>query len=100
MPLSNQTNTGSRQQLSDQSNQQQQQMDVKLVYATKQNNSDEPIEMAFAVKDPTTGTEKIVKAENIYGQDLFELTQEGQYWLNNHSQPVIRTVAQRGQKAA
>jgi hypothetical protein len=68
----------------------------KLVYATRQNHHEDPVELAFAVTDPATGSEKIITVNNIDSLTLFESTQEGQQWVQQvkqQSQRNIRRVA-------
>ena len=60
--------------------QEQTTLNVKLVYFTKQNSPDEPVQVAFAVTDDQ-GKEEIITGEVPYSYDLFHLFQENG-WLN------------------
>ena len=60
--------------------QEQNTLNVKLVHFTKQNSSDEPVQLAFAVTDDQ-GKEEIITGEVPYSYDLFHLFQENG-WLN------------------
>jgi hypothetical protein len=60
--------------------QEQETLNVRLVHFTKQNSSDEPVQVAFSVIDDQ-GTEEIVTGEIPYTYDLFKLFQENG-WLN------------------
>ena len=60
--------------------QEQETLNVKLVHFTKQNSSEEPIQVAFSVIDDQ-GKEEIVTGEVPYTYDLFHLFQENG-WLN------------------
>jgi hypothetical protein len=60
--------------------QEQETLNVKLVHFTKQNSSDEPVQVAFAVVDDQ-GKEEIITGEIPYSYDLFRLLQENG-WLN------------------
>ena len=53
-------------------NQEQPTLNVKLVYFTKQNSPDEPVQVAFAVTDEQ-GKEEIITGEVPYTYDLFHL---------------------------
>jgi hypothetical protein len=63
-----------------QSSQEQETLNVKLVHFTKQNSSDEPVQVAFSVVDDQ-GREEIITGEIPYSYDLFRLFQENG-WLN------------------
>ena len=58
----------------------QETLNVKLVHFTKQNASDEPVQVAFSVVDDQ-GKEEIITGEIPYSYDLFRLLQENG-WLN------------------
>jgi hypothetical protein len=60
--------------------QEQETLNVKLVHFTKQNSSDEPVQVAFSVIDDQ-GKEEIITGEIPYSADLFKLLQENG-WLN------------------
>ena len=60
--------------------QEQETLNVKLVHFTKQNSSDEPVQVAFAVTDDQ-GKEEIITGEIPYTYELFRLLQENN-WLN------------------
>jgi hypothetical protein len=60
--------------------QEQETLNVRLVHFTKQNSSDEPVQVAFSVIDDQ-GREEIVTGEIPYTYDLFKLFQENG-WLN------------------
>ena len=60
--------------------QEQETLNVKLVHFTKQNSSDEPVQVAFSVIDDQ-GKEEIITGEIPYSADLFRLLQENG-WLN------------------
>jgi len=60
--------------------QEQETLNVKLVHFTKQNSSDEPVQVAFSVIDDQ-GKEEIITGEIPYSYDLFRLLQENG-WLN------------------
>jgi hypothetical protein len=60
--------------------QEQETLNVKLVHFTKQNSSDEPVQVAFSVVDDQ-GKEEIITGEIPYSYDLFRLLQENG-WLN------------------
>ena len=60
--------------------QEQETLNVKLVHFTKQNASDEPVQVAFSVIDDQ-GKEEIITGEVPYTYDLFKLFQENG-WLN------------------
>jgi hypothetical protein len=60
--------------------QEQETLNVKLVHFTKQNSSDEPVQLAFSVVDEQ-GKEEIITGEIPYSYDLFRLCQENG-WLN------------------
>ena len=55
-------------------------LNIKLVYFTKQNSPDEPVQVAFALTDEQ-GKEEIITGEVPYTSDLFHLLQENG-WLN------------------
>jgi hypothetical protein len=93
MPLSNmQQQQGSSTGVSQSSD-----YNPKLVYATKQNHHQDPVELIFAVQNPQTGSEETVKCY-LTQQDvaqIFESTQEGQQWLNSNKQQGIRSIRSR-----
>lgn len=60
--------------------QEQETLNVKLVHFTKQNSSDEPVQVAFSVIDDQ-GKEEIITGEIPYTFELFRLMQENG-WLN------------------
>jgi len=60
--------------------QEQETLNVKLVHFTKQNSSDEPVQVAFSVIDDQ-GKEEIITGEIPYTFELFRLLQENG-WLN------------------
>jgi hypothetical protein len=60
--------------------QEQETLNVKLVHFTKQNSTDEPVQVAFSVVDDQ-GKEDIITGEIPYTYDLFKLFQENG-WLN------------------
>jgi hypothetical protein len=60
--------------------QEQETLNVKLVHFTKQNSSEEPVQVAFSVIDDQ-GKEEIITGEIPYSYDLFRLLQENG-WLN------------------
>ncbi len=60
--------------------QEQETLNVKLVHFTKQNSSDEPVQVAFSVVDDQ-GKEEIITGEIPYTYDLFKLFHENG-WLN------------------
>ncbi|HTU40566.1 MAG TPA: hypothetical protein VMF10_02580 [Candidatus Aquilonibacter sp.] len=60
--------------------QEQETLNVKLVHFTKQNSSDEPVQVAFSVVDDQ-GKEEIITGEIPYTFELFRLLQENG-WLN------------------
>jgi hypothetical protein len=60
--------------------QEQETLNVRLVHFTKQNSSDEPVQVAFSVVDDQ-GKEEIITGEIPYTYDLFKLFQENG-WLN------------------
>jgi hypothetical protein len=60
--------------------QEQETLNVKLVHFTKQNSSEEPVQLAFSVTDDQ-GKEEIITGEIPYSYDLFRLLQENG-WLN------------------
>jgi hypothetical protein len=60
--------------------QEQETLNVKLVHFTKQNSSDEPVQVAFSVVDDQ-GKEEIITGEIPYTYDLLKLFQENG-WLN------------------
>ena len=60
--------------------QEQDTLNVKLVHFTKQNSTDEPVQVAFSVVDDQ-GKEEIITGEIPYSYDLFRLFQENG-WLN------------------
>jgi len=60
--------------------QEQETLNVKLVHFTKQNSTDEPVQVAFSVTDDQ-GREEIITGEIPYALDLFKIFQE-QGWLN------------------
>ena len=60
--------------------QEQETLNVKLVHFTKQNSSDEPVQVAFSVVDDQ-GKEEIITGEIPYSYDLFRIFQENG-WLN------------------
>jgi len=60
--------------------QEQETLNVKLVHFTKQNSSDEPVQVAFSVIDDQ-GKEEIITGEIPYTYELFRLMQENG-WLN------------------
>ncbi len=60
--------------------QEQETLNVKLVHFTKQNSSEEPVQVAFSVTDDQ-GKEEIITGEIPYSYDLFRLLQENG-WLN------------------
>jgi hypothetical protein len=60
--------------------QEQETLNVKLVHFTKQNSSDEPVQVAFSVIDDQ-GKEEIITGEIPYSYDLFRLLQDNG-WLN------------------
>ena len=60
--------------------QEQETLNVKLVHFTKQNSSDEPVQVAFSVVDDQ-GKEDIITGEIPYTYDLFKLFHENG-WLN------------------
>jgi hypothetical protein len=60
--------------------QEQETLNVKLVHFTKQNSSDEPVQVAFSVVDDQ-GKEEIITGEIPYSYDLFRILQENA-WLN------------------
>ncbi len=55
--------------------QEQETLNVKLVHFTKQNSSDEPVQVAFSVVDDQ-GKEEIITGEIPYTYDLFKLFHE------------------------
>lgn len=61
-------------------NQEQETLNVKLVHFTKQNSSDEPVQVAFSVIDDQ-GKEEIITGEIPYSAELFRVFQENG-WLN------------------
>lgn len=60
--------------------QEQETLNIKLIHFTKQNSSDEPVQVAFSVIDDQ-GKEEIITGEIPYSYDLFRLLQENG-WLN------------------
>lgn len=64
----------------------------KLVYATKQNHHDDPVEIVFAVTNQETGSEETIKCEIPNVNELFEMTEEGQRWLNQQRSTGIRNI--------
>jgi hypothetical protein len=60
--------------------QEQETLNVKLVHFTKQNSSDEPVQVAFSVIDDQ-GKEEIITGEIPYSSELFKVLQENG-WLN------------------
>ena len=60
--------------------QEQDTLNVKLVHFTKQNSSDEPVQVAFSVIDEQ-GREEIITGEIPYSSELFRVFQENG-WLN------------------
>jgi hypothetical protein len=60
--------------------QEQETLNVKLVHFTKQNSSDEPVQVAFSVVDDQ-GKEEIITGEIPYAYDLFKLFHENG-WVN------------------
>jgi hypothetical protein len=58
----------------------QETLNVKLVHFTKQNSTDEPVQVAFSVIDDQ-GKEEIITGEIPYSYELFRLLQENG-WLN------------------
>ena len=60
--------------------QEQETLNVKLVHFTKQNSSEEPVQVAFSVIDDQ-GKEEIITGEIPYSFELFRLMQENG-WLN------------------
>lgn len=58
----------------------QETLNVKLVHFTKQNSTDEPVQVAFSVIDEQ-GREEIITGEVPYVYDLFRVCQENG-WLN------------------
>jgi hypothetical protein len=58
----------------------QETLNVKLVHFTKQNSTDEPVQVAFSVTDDQ-GKEDIITGEIPYSYELFRLLQENG-WLN------------------
>lgn len=64
---------------------------VKLVHSTKQNSSEEPIQLAFAVEE--NGSEQIVTAE-VDSQSLFEVCQQNRWLQSGYSnRPRLRKMA-------
>jgi hypothetical protein len=77
--------------------QEQETLNVKLVHFTKQNSSDEPVQVAFSVTDDQ-GKEEIITGEIPYTFELFRLMQENG-WLNlRRSVSSIREAAARPQR--
>ncbi|HLZ43715.1 MAG TPA: hypothetical protein VKQ11_22300 [Candidatus Sulfotelmatobacter sp.] len=60
--------------------QEQETLNVKLVHFTKQNSTDEPVQVAFSVTDDQ-GKEEIITGEIPYSYELFRVLQENG-WLN------------------
>jgi hypothetical protein len=60
--------------------QEQETLNIKLVHFTKQNSSDEPVQVAFSVIDDQ-GKEEIITGEIPYSSELFRVLQENG-WLN------------------
>jgi hypothetical protein len=74
--------------------QEQETLNVKLVHFTKQNSTDDPIQVAFSVTDDQ-GREEIITGEIPYAHDLFKMLQE-QGWLNvRRGVSPIREARQR-----
>jgi hypothetical protein len=73
-------NKGTRREEMPSQLQEQETLNVRLVHFTKQNSSDEPVQVAFSVIDDQ-GREEIVTGEIPYTYDLFKLFQENG-WLN------------------
>ena len=65
---------------------------------TKQNSTDEPVQVAFSVTDDQ-GKEEIITGEIPYGYDLFKLFQE-QGWLNVRRGVSSIREGGRGQRRA
>jgi hypothetical protein len=78
--------------------QEQEALNVKLVHFTKQNSTDEPVQVAFSVTDDQ-GKEEIITGEIPYGYDLFKLFQE-QGWLNVRRGVSSIREGGRGQRRA
>jgi hypothetical protein len=77
--------------------QEQETLNVKLVHFTKQNSSDEPVQVAFSVTDDQ-GKEEIITGEIPYTFELFRLMQENG-WLNlRRGVSSIREAAARPQR--
>src|SRR5207245_11179749 len=87
MPLSEEKNRTTRRE-TDMALQAQEQetLNVKLVHFTKQNSTDEPVQVAFSVTDEQ-GKEEIITGEIHYSYDHFRVFQENG-WLN-----IRRSVA-------
>jgi hypothetical protein len=82
-----------------QQSQEQETLNVKLVHFTKQNSTDEPVQVAFSVTDEQ-GKEEIITGEIPYTYDLFRLCQE-HGWLNvRRGVSSIRERPQRRTMAA
>jgi hypothetical protein len=77
--------------------QEQETLNVKLVHFTKQNSSDEPVQVAFSVTDDQ-GKEEIITGEIPYTFELFRLMQENG-WLNlRRGVSSIREAVSRPQR--
>ena len=60
--------------------QEQETLNVKLVHFTKQNSSEDPVQVAFSVTDDQ-GKEEIITGEIPFTYELFRLMQDNN-WLN------------------
>ena len=70
-------------------------LNIKLLYATKQNSADDPVQIAFAVTDEQ-GVEQILTAELPFSNELFKICLE-HGWISQRSRV---TSFQRGRRAA
>jgi len=75
--------------------QEQETLNVKLVHFTRQNSTDEPLQVAFSVTDEQ-GKEEIITGEIPYAYDLFRMLQE-HGWLNirRAASPIRERIQRR-----